>query len=149
MTRDYEGLSYLCKTPFVISNLVDLRLISIDLEEETTWVLSKATVGDLYYTIAQNSRIHGFPAGICQCVGIDGHFSGGGIGTMTRQYGLAAENITATNLIDADARILNLEAVGEDLLLAIRGGGGASFGIIVAWKIKLVWVPPVVTVFTI
>ncbi|XP_022847522.1 berberine bridge enzyme-like 22 [Olea europaea var. sylvestris] len=39
--------------------------------------------------------------------------------------------------------------MGEDLFWAIRGRGRASFGIIVAWKIKLVQVPPVVTVFTI
>ena len=32
---------------------------------------------------------------------------------------------------------------------AIRGGGGASFGIILSWKIKLVLVPPTVTAFTI
>lgn len=31
---------------------------------------------------------------------------------------------------------------------AIRGGGGASFGVILSWKIKLVHVPPVVTVFS-
>ncbi|KAL6201549.1 hypothetical protein ACLB2K_025262 [Fragaria x ananassa] len=37
--------------------------------------------------------------------------------------------------------------MGEDLFWAIRGGGGASFGVIVSWKIKLVQVPEVVTVF--
>ncbi|KAK7400209.1 hypothetical protein VNO78_11409 [Psophocarpus tetragonolobus] len=37
--------------------------------------------------------------------------------------------------------------MGEDLFWAIRGGGGASFGVIVAWKLKLVSVPSKVTVF--
>jgi hypothetical protein len=37
--------------------------------------------------------------------------------------------------------------MGEDLFWAIRGGGGASFGIITAWKVKLVPVPSTVTVF--
>ncbi|XP_048132268.1 tetrahydrocannabinolic acid synthase-like isoform X2 [Rhodamnia argentea] len=37
--------------------------------------------------------------------------------------------------------------MGEDLFWAIRGGGGASFGVIFAWKIMLVPVPPTVTVF--
>ncbi|KAK2642916.1 hypothetical protein Ddye_024679 [Dipteronia dyeriana] len=37
--------------------------------------------------------------------------------------------------------------MGEDLFWAIRGGGGASFGVIVAWKIKPVAVPETVTVF--
>ncbi|KZV48462.1 cannabidiolic acid synthase-like 2 [Dorcoceras hygrometricum] len=39
--------------------------------------------------------------------------------------------------------------MGDDLFWAIRGGGEASFGIQIAWKIKLVRVPPVVTVFTV
>ncbi|KAJ1394874.1 FAD-binding, type 2-like superfamily [Sesbania bispinosa] len=37
--------------------------------------------------------------------------------------------------------------MGEDLFWAIRGGGGASFGVIIAWKIKLVDVPSIVIVF--
>ena len=39
--------------------------------------------------------------------------------------------------------------MGEDLFWAIRGGGGASFGVIVEWKIQLVPVPSNVTVFTV
>ncbi|KAL0423630.1 UNVERIFIED_CONTAM: Berberine bridge enzyme-like 15 [Sesamum radiatum] len=39
--------------------------------------------------------------------------------------------------------------MGEDLFWAIRGGGGASFGVILAWKVQLVDVPERVTVFTI
>ncbi|KAK9150789.1 hypothetical protein Syun_009098 [Stephania yunnanensis] len=36
--------------------------------------------------------------------------------------------------------------MGEDLFWAIRGGGASSFGVILAFKIKLVQVPPVLTV---
>nr|DAD36529.1 TPA_asm: hypothetical protein HUJ06_007170 [Nelumbo nucifera] len=39
--------------------------------------------------------------------------------------------------------------MGEDLFWAIRGGGGASFGLILSWKIRLVPVPATVTVFRI
>ncbi|KAJ9691285.1 hypothetical protein PVL29_013456 [Vitis rotundifolia] len=35
----------------------------------------------------------------------------------------------------------------EDMFWAIRGGGGTSFGVIIAWKIMLVPVPSIVTVF--
>jgi hypothetical protein len=39
--------------------------------------------------------------------------------------------------------------MGEDLFWAIRGGGGASFGVILSWKLKLVQVTPQVTVFNV
>lgn len=39
--------------------------------------------------------------------------------------------------------------MGEDLFWAIRGGGAASFGVILSWKIKLVPVPEIVTVFSV
>ncbi|PSS04948.1 Berberine bridge enzyme-like [Actinidia chinensis var. chinensis] len=147
--HDYEGLSYRCSAPFIIVDLIYLRSISIDLDDETAWVQSGATLGELYYSIAQKSRIHGFAAGICPSVGVGGHFSGGGIGTMLRKHGLAADNIADAYLIDVYGRILDRETMGEDLFWAIRGGGGASFGIVVSWKIKLVRVPPIVAVFNI
>jgi hypothetical protein len=31
--------------------------------------------------------------------------------------------------------------MGEDLLWAIRGGGGASFGVILPWKVNLAYAP--------
>ncbi|CAN4081980.1 unnamed protein product [Withania somnifera] len=147
--HDYEGLSFLCKNPFIILDLVDFRSISIDIEDETAWVQSGATIGEVYYEIAKKSDILGFPAGLCPSVGVGGHFSGGGIGTLMRKYGLSADNIIDANLVDANGRILNRETMGEDVFWAIRGGGGASFGVILAWKVKLVRVPPLVTVFTI
>ncbi|KAL2494220.1 FAD-binding Berberine family protein [Forsythia ovata] len=39
--------------------------------------------------------------------------------------------------------------MGEDLFWAIRGGGGASFGVITAWKLQLVDVPEKVTIFSV
>ncbi|KAF6138059.1 hypothetical protein GIB67_042964 [Kingdonia uniflora] len=147
--HDYEGLSYTSDTPFVIIDMFNLRQVSIDVKDETGWVQGGATVGEVYYHIAEKSSMLGFPAGICPTMGVGGHFSGGGIGSLMRKYGISADNIEDAYLIDVNGTLLNRESMGKDLFWAIRGGGGASFGVIFSWKIKLVHVPSTVTIFTV
>ncbi|KAL4560575.1 hypothetical protein LXL04_032728 [Taraxacum kok-saghyz] len=149
--HDYEGLSYTSYTnqPFVIVDMFNLRSIHISMEHETAWVQSGATLGELYYQIAEKSNTHAFPSGVCPTIGVGGHFSGGGYGNMIRKYGLSIDNIVDAELIDANGKLLNRKSMGEDLFWAITGGGGVSFGVVLSYKIKLVRVPPVVTVFNI
>ncbi|KAL2494343.1 reticuline oxidase-like protein [Forsythia ovata] len=80
-------------------------------------------------------------------VGVGGHFSGGGYGNMMRKYGLSVDNIIDAQIIDVNGQILDRASMGEDLFWAITGGGGSSFGVVLAYKIKLVRVPSTVTVF--
>ncbi|XP_047962350.1 berberine bridge enzyme-like 8 [Salvia hispanica] len=147
--HDYEGLSYVAHVPFVILDLINLDEITVDVAEKTAWVGSGATNGALYYAVAQKSPVLGFPAGVCTTIGIGGHISGGGYGTLMRKHGLAADQVIDARIIDVNGRILDKKSMGEDLFWAIRGGGGASFGVITAWKVKLVNVPQKVTVFSI
>ncbi|KAK4718983.1 hypothetical protein R3W88_017321 [Solanum pinnatisectum] len=132
--HDYEGLSYVSEVPFVIVDLINLRTINVDVNDKSAWVEAGSTIG--------------FPAGVCPTVGVGGHFSGGGYGTMMRKYGLSADNIVDARLVDANGTILDRVYMGEDLFWAIRGGGGNTFGLVLSWKIKLLDVPEKVTVFT-
>lgn len=127
--------------------MFNLRRLEVNIEEEYAWVESGATLGELYYKIAEKSKIHGFPAGVCPTVGVGGHFSGGGYGNLMRKYGLSTDNVVDAKIVDVNGNVMDRKSMGEDLFWAIRGGGGASFGVIVSWKIKLVSVPEVVTVF--
>ncbi|KAL3643760.1 hypothetical protein CASFOL_014575 [Castilleja foliolosa] len=145
--HDYEGLSYTSKTPFAILDMFKFRSVEINLDDETAWVAAGATLGELYYKIWEKSKVHAFPAGVCPTIGLGGHISGGGYGNMVRKYGLSSDNLVDAKIVDAKGRVLDRKRMGEDVFWAIRGGGGASFGVILSYKIKLVRVPPIVTVF--
>ncbi|CAN0923302.1 Cannabichromenic acid synthase [Linum grandiflorum] len=134
--HDYEGLSYTSQNH---SDLIRFRNITIYEQQQqppsaTAWVQAAVTTGELYYRINQMSPTLAFPSGICPTWG-----------TLLRKYGLAADNVVDANLIDAEGRFLDRASMGEDLFWAIRGSGGNTFGIVIAWKIRLVWVPAKVT----
>ncbi|KAL0352754.1 UNVERIFIED_CONTAM: Berberine bridge enzyme-like 18 [Sesamum angustifolium] len=139
--HDYEGLSYTSGIPFVVLDMRNFRSVSINTEEKTAWVEVGATLGQLYYTIARHSRTLAFPAGVCPTVGVGGHISGGGHGMIARKHSIAADHVIDAKLITADGQILDRKSMDEDLFWAIRGGGGTSFGILLAFKVELITVP--------
>ena len=145
--HDYAGISYVNESPFVILDMFQLRSISVDVADQSVWVDSGATLGELYYRIWEKSRVLGFPAGVCPTVAAGGHISGGGYGNMIRKFGLAVDYVLDAKIVDVNGNILDRKSMGEDLFWAIRGGGGASFGVILSYKLKLVPVPETVTVF--
>ncbi|KEH37085.1 putative tetrahydroberberine oxidase [Medicago truncatula] len=145
--HDYEGVSYVSNVPFFILDMFNLRSIEIDINTETAWIQSGATLGEVYYRIAEKSKTHAFAAGVCPTVGVGGHVSGAGYGNLMRKYGTSTDNVLDAEIIDSKGRLLDRKSMGEDLFWAIRGGGGANFGVVLSYKIKLVKVPKIVTVF--
>lgn len=147
--HDYDGTSYVSDTTFVILDMFNFRSVDVNIADETAWVGVGAYLGELYYRIWEKSKVHGFPAGVCPTVGAGGHISGAGYGNLLRKYGLTVDHLIDAQIVVADGRVLDRKSMGEDLFWAIRGGGGASFGVILSYKIKLVPVPATVTVFRI
>ncbi|KAI3737847.1 hypothetical protein L2E82_27861 [Cichorium intybus] len=145
--HDYEGLSYTADVPFVMLDFTKMRSIDVDVANRTAWVQPGAALGELYYSISQKTDTLYFPAGVCPTVGVGGYMGGGGYGNLLRKYGTAADNVLDVRFMDVNGKILDRKSMGKDLFWAIRGGGASSFGIVLAWKLRLVPVPEKVTVF--
>ncbi len=70
-------------------------------------------------------------------IGIVGYSLGGGIGWYARKLGLAANSVTAIELVTADGELVRADADNEpDLFWALRGGGG-NFGVVTGMEFDL------------
>ncbi|MBE2315647.1 FAD-binding oxidoreductase [Solirubrobacter sp. CPCC 204708] len=70
-------------------------------------------------------------------VGVAGYSLGGGIGWLSRKFGLQSNAVTALELVTADGTLIRTDAEHDpDLFWALRGGGG-SFGVVTAIEFEV------------
>src|SRR5215475_13291402 len=69
--------------------------------------------------------------GGCTTVGVAGLILGGGFGSFSKAYGLAAASLLEAEIVTADGVIRTVNAAREpDLFWALKGGGGGTFGVV-------------------
>lgn len=93
------------------------------------------TLGELDYAI---------PTGTCPSVGVTGLTLGGGIGFLSRQFGLTCDSVKKIKLVTADGEIIEASHdTHADLFWALRGAGNGSYGIILGFTFEIHYVPVV------
>jgi UDP-N-acetylenolpyruvoylglucosamine reductase len=101
--------------------------------------VARVEPGTLWMDVTYPAGEHGLAplAGSSPDVGVTGYVLGGGISWLGRKYGLAANSVTAIEIVNAEGEVIRTSAVeNTDLFWALRGGGG-SFGIVTAIELKL------------
>lgn len=92
-------------------------------------------IRDLYAFLSSHGYI--LPCGTCPTVGIGGITLSGGIGYLTRKYGLTLDSLIGAEMVLADGSIvIASEKSHPDLFWAIRGGGG-SFGCVTKYIFRV------------
>jgi FAD/FMN-containing dehydrogenase len=119
----------------VVIDLSSMRGVRVDPRTSTARADGGATWGDF------NAATHAFglatTGGVVSTTGVAGLTLGGGIGYLTRGYGLSCDNLISADVVTADGRILVVsEEEHDDLFWALRGGSG-NFGVVTSLEFRL------------
>ena len=75
--------------------------------------------------------------GGCTSVGVAGLVQGGGFGSFSKRFGLAAASLLQAEIVTADGVARTVNACRDpDLFWALKGGGGGSFGVVTKLTLK-------------
>ncbi len=125
----------------IVLDLSAMKGIEIDVAGRTAWVETGLTAVELTKALSAHGLAVGF--GDTGSVGIGGITLGGGIGLLTRKFGMTIDSLLAADIVTADGQLVRTDAnENPDLFWAIRGGGG-NFGVATRFKYRLSEVPQV------
>lgn len=110
--------------------------VRVDAEARTVWAAAGVTWDKVVGAVAPHELA--VLSGTAGSVGVAGFVLGGGIGWLSREYGLSSNHVCAIDVVTADGRLRTVDADHDpDLFWALRGGGG-DFGIVTGIEMETV-----------
>lgn len=127
--------------------VVDTRpLTGVDWTGTTVRFGAGLTLAKVYEALAARGRA--LPGGSCPTVGVTGLTLGGGVGVLTRAYGLTCDHLTAAQVVLASGETVTASADQHaDLFWGLRGGGGGHLGVVTALTFATVPAPTLTTTY--